>query len=205
MAVTKLSNSGIKTGVLKYDSMLAGNPPYIPSNFDSIATITTNGSSSTLTFSNIPGTYAHLQLRFASKVTSTSVGSYNMTLAFNGDTGNNYSYHRIYGFSGLTAAGSGVGTGLLEDASITSGSGGDNLGGEFSRGFLDIYDYAKNKNKTARGFWGSAPYYQTASTNFAIQMYSLGWRNTAAVTSITITAATNFVSGCVFALYGISE
>jgi hypothetical protein len=54
MAITKMSNSGIASlGSEKYNDMLAGNAPFIPTSFESIATASATGAS--VTFSAIPG------------------------------------------------------------------------------------------------------------------------------------------------------
>ena len=95
MAVTKLSNSGIKTGVLKYDSMLAGNTAYDPSATWLIQRVAGTGSSATITFSNIPTNYKHLQIRALGKNSSTATftGLRTCTIQFNSDTGANYAHH----------------------------------------------------------------------------------------------------------------
>ena len=43
-------------------------------NFYSIATVLGNGSSSTITFSSIPSTYTHLQLRISTVTSSSGTG-----------------------------------------------------------------------------------------------------------------------------------
>ena len=63
MAVSKFSTNSLKTP-LKYSSFLAGNAAVIGTSYESIATTTVgSGGASSITFSSIPATYAHLQIR----------------------------------------------------------------------------------------------------------------------------------------------
>lgn len=203
MAVTKLSNSGIATGgVLKYDSMLAGNPPYSPGAFVSLATATPT-SGSTITFSGIPQTYKHLQLRMLARE-SGSGNSYNyLLMRFNGDSGTNYSWTAAYsdGVNGtdVISVGSGSTTyvfpGMYGDDTPTNA---------YAISICDILDYTNtNKNKTIHSLSGFS---QNANTNAynAVALLGGSWRNTSAITSITITQGTNVAAGSVYALYGIA-
>ena len=198
MAVTKISNSGIKTGVLKYDSMLAGNAAYDPAATWLIQRINGTGSSSTITFSSIPSTYTSLQIRGIVRTDSgTGIGA---SVRLNGDTGANYASHQLYG-DGTTAA---VG-GAASATSITNGGGlgfgsttAANIVGAF---ILDIHDYASTtRNKTTRVFTGR----DDNSTGF-IRVGSGLWMNTAAVTSISLVTSngSNFTTQTTFALYGM--
>ena len=85
MAVTKISNSGIKTGVLKYDSMLAGNAAYDPAATWLIQRVNGTGSSTAITFSSIPQTYQHLQIRAIMKNAYTANANVidNLYMTFN--------------------------------------------------------------------------------------------------------------------------
>jgi hypothetical protein len=61
--VYKLSASSV-TGRTNYGSMLAGNPVFVDTDFESIATVTVGGGgAATVEFTSIPGTYQHLQIR----------------------------------------------------------------------------------------------------------------------------------------------
>jgi hypothetical protein len=154
------------------------------------------GGSATITFSSIPATYTHLQIRALCKSTiaDSSVGS--IFGQFNSDTGSNYARHYVNG-SGSAAASSG-------SASITSMFFGTNINANVSNGFasnvIDILDYANtNKYKTTRSLSG-------ADSNGAgfVQFMSGLWMNTAAITSITILPVSDsFAQYSSFALYGI--
>lgn len=87
-----------------------------PTSYESIATVTVGaGGSSSISFSSIPSTYKHLQLRGIVRTTDTSAaasdGNY-IGIRFNGDTGANYVAHNLYGNGGSAVATSG--TGLTE-------------------------------------------------------------------------------------------
>ena len=58
-----------------------------------ISTATGTGSSGTITFSSIPSTYKHLQIRYA--VIATPSNGPVTSLRFNGDTATNYTMHYV--------------------------------------------------------------------------------------------------------------
>jgi hypothetical protein len=139
MAVTKLSNSGIKTGVLKYDSMLAGNAAYDPAATWLIQRVNGTGSAGSITFSNIPQTYQHLQIRYFSKTTNSSI--YQMLMRINGNTGTVYAAHQLDG-DGTSVVASG-GASQTEMQLFTGlGSPGNSYTNIGSVGIIDIHDYA---------------------------------------------------------------
>lgn len=205
MAVTKLSSGSSFTNLRKYDSFLAGNPSYVPPSFESIATATGTGSSNTITFSGIPSTYKHLQIRFRVKDTE-NLGVRNtniLGLYFNGSTtAGTYGKHRIYG-DGTSALPDGSSTSQMSFSQtiICSLPAEDEM---FTVGIVDIIDYASTtKNKTAKMIIGTDANF--ASTQYKIQLASGVWVNTNAVTSITlnISGGGNFTNTSSVALYGI--
>ena len=161
--------------------------------YESIATVTVgSGGSSTITFSSIPSTYTHLQLRgIASSATAN-----NGLLTFNSDTGANYASHILYGDGANAAA-----TALINDNYIYAsrmGVGASN----FSANVIDILDYTNtNKFTTVRCLRGN----DENGSGGTILLNSGLWRNTNAITSITLTAqsAGTFRQYSQFALYGI--
>jgi hypothetical protein len=89
-----MANISIKNSI-KSGSLLVGNAPFDPSDFESIATTTVGaGGATTITFSSIPATYQHLQIRVLAR-TNRSAGVDIMSMRMNGDTGNNYSDHLV--------------------------------------------------------------------------------------------------------------
>jgi hypothetical protein len=171
------------------------------SSYESIATVTVGGTAqSSISFTSIPSTYTHLQLRSICKTNRNDAGEYQTTIAmkFNSDGGNNYAYHRLIGSgSSVSATGGGSGPAMYFyfGASTTSPA------STFASGIWDILDYKNtNKNKTVRYFSGVEN-----NTNGVINLGSGLWTNTNAVTSITLETdgGFNFTQYSQFALYGI--
>lgn len=165
--------------------------PVTPSSFESIATYTpTSGTS--ITFSSIPSTYKHLQIRWTSN-TAGSNGTIGMQ--FNGDTGTNYVWHGLYADGVGANANSATANAYIRAGESRAES---NISGV---AIIDIIDYAStSKNKVTRQFSG----YDTNTASAQIALRSGLWLNTAAVSSITLytVTAAAFTNGS-FALYGI--
>jgi len=204
MAVTKLTMSGFKPSTFnKYDDFLAGNAAYDPAATWLIQRITATGGETSITFSGIPSTYKHLQIRWIAKDTSTaSDTTLGIKVQFNSDTGTNYAYHELRGdgTSATTNAATAY-TGVyvlnsnLREVSATS---------TFGTAIVDIHDYAStSKNKTVRYMSGMDK--NTGTTASRVSLGSGLWLNTNAITSITMVAdITAFKAGTTFALYGFT-
>jgi len=177
--------------------MASQNYPRVTNSYESIATTTLGSASSTITFSSIPSTFKHLQLRILAR-SSRSQNSGYAVIQFNSDTGANYSRHSLQG-DGASAIGDGSASvsyptlllfpGALRSANI------------FGVGVLDVLDYTNtNKNTTLRVLDG----YDSNGAGL-IELASGAWYNTNAITSITITEfnGQNFTANSQFALYGI--
>jgi len=174
--------------------MLAGNTAYDPNAFESIATATGTGSSGTITFSSIPATYQHLQLRVMAFDTDNTnrLGE----IQFNSDTGTNYARHWLYG-DGSTAAVSGVTTTNRINAWVAWGTSTSNA----TVAIVDMLDYAStSKYKTVRCLSGT----DRNSTSGEVDLTSGLWQSTSAINSITFKLNNgNFSTSSTFALYGI--
>ena len=163
--------------------------------YESIATTTLGSNTGTITFSSIPATYTHLQLRcFA----STNRGSTaNMQVRFNSDSGSNYARHYLYGDGASAGAGASASQTLISL---------DRIGGTsttFGALVVDVLDYANtNKYKTVRNLGGI----DLNGSGGEVNLESGLWMNTAAITSITlitVDGTMNFLTNSSFALYGI--
>ena len=157
--------------------------------FESIATATGTGSSATITFSSIPSTYQHLQVRF--EIDTNSNGAL-LELRCNGDTGSNYANHYFEGNgSSVTATGfSSVQSMYFPAESHTTYS---------YVGIVDIHDYASTtKYKTIRAFDGF-----DANGSGQVGLMSGLWMNTTAINSLSFILQTNFQTPTKFSLYGI--
>lgn len=177
------------------------------SSYDSIATVTLSTSASSITFSSIPATYTHLQLRGSIQSDRGSYNVDNATVRFNSDSGANYSRHNVDASASTTTAPEAYGTGgATFGGPIPTVTG---VATNVFNGFvMDVLDYANtNKYKTMRILAG----YDvngtggTGSFGGTVGLYSGSWQNTNAVTSITFAPVdgTNFKQYSKIALYGI--
>lgn len=199
--ISRATLSGVVAGQQKFRSMLAGNAAFLPTAFNSIATITANGSSSSVTFSSIPATYASLQIRYSGSVDYGSLNNSSAGCYFNGDTNNaNYYSHSLRG-NGTTADSINATfprVSYVLDSTIPANF--------MSTGIINIHNYASTtQNKVFRSFAG----FNANTINSAEQrigIFSSMWQNTAAINSITLTAFDGpWNSGATFSLYGIAS
>ena len=164
-----------------------------------IASTTLSTATSTVTFGSIPADYTHLQIRVLSKSTTTSGTDTYGILRFNTDSGANYSYHGLYG-NGSTAYGD-IATANTTFAlfydTMRSATGFEN---KFGTTVIDILDYGNtNKYKTVRALGG----YDSNDYGF-IALTSSNWRNTAAISTATLTLGSgDFATYSSVSLYGI--
>lgn len=201
--ITRLKSSSVAQGLPKYRSLLAGNDTYYPSVFESIATVSVaaGNTSSTLSFTSIPGTYTHLQIRGIGRTNrSTPADMDSLALQFNSDTSSNYADHRL--------AGNGSSAGATNDTSATTMSffrlantyvASTYMGAQV----IDVLDYANtNKYKTVRALGGV-----DNNGSGQVALNSGLWRNTSAITSITLKpdVGSAFTEYTKFALYGIKS
>jgi hypothetical protein len=172
--------------------------PAILSSFESIETITVgSGGSSTITFSSIPSTYKHLQIR---GVARSNVGADNTVMRFNGDSGNNYSTHYLVANGGTSSAGNETSTSRFYVDILTANS----TGNFWSADIIDILDYTSTaKNKTARIIAGQNLNNSNSGTTWLAS--GLYFATPAAITTVTLTtnSGAGFAQHTSFALYGI--
>ena len=166
--------------------------------YESIATTTLGGTTATITFSSIPATYTHLQIRIMSRSTRSATGDY-IAMQFNADTGSNYAYHGLDG-NGSSASAFGLATQTFMDVERAAAA--TATASVFGVSVVDILDYANtNKYKTMRSLGGF-----DNNGDGSITLTSGLWQNSNAVTSITLKAqggTSSFVQYSSFALYGI--
>ncbi len=173
--------------------------------FESIATATVGSSQATVSFTSIPATFKHLQIRCISRSTNANSFAGFIEATFNSDTtsGNYYSLHRLNGRGdGLVYVSASTSVGYSRLAYIAGGSVSAN---NFSPGIIDILEYTSTtKNKTIRAISGLAG--QTTNTeNDIALMSSLYFPSTIdAISRIDLSiSGANFAQFSQFALYGI--
>ena len=194
--------SSVATG---YDgiSLLAGNAAYDPAATFLIQRVTATGGETSLSFSSIPQTYKHLQIRGIAKdsYTSGTGEATDTTLTFNNDTAQNYRNHQLRG-NGTSATASAPANATYSMAALITEIYGTATN-MFGVSIVDIHDYASTtKYKTVRGFSGGDLNSGTTTSN--VRLGSGLWMSTSAITSIQIQAAVSgFAAGSTFALYGM--
>ena len=163
--------------------------------FYQIATTTLGSATSSVTFSSIPGTFTHLQIRAIARATS-AVSDLDIIVQFNSDTASNYSSHQLYGDGSSAASGHFLGTYMT----LFYTTAGNALANNFGSAVIDILDYANtNKYKTARSLSGL----DNNGNGYAL-LRSGNWRSTSAITSITLSVSSgNIAQYSSFALYGV--
>jgi hypothetical protein len=167
--------------------------PTIATAFESIATTVVGaGGAASVTFSSIPTTFSHLQIRVYGKVTGNDGydSTTGLNLRFNGDSTNNYYMHYMYG---LNYASPGGGYSGVQSACGV---------GTFSPNIIDILDYRNtNKTKVVKCLSGDN---KNGVGYYRVQLSSGLWNSTSAITSIVVFPNEfNFRQYSHIALYGI--
>jgi len=167
------------------------------SSYESIATTILSTNTATISFSSIPQTYQHLQIRLFARSTTVATNS-NAYIQFNGVTSAAYSYHELTGSGGTAGA---AGSASVTGPRICNYPAASSTASMFGAGIIDILDYANtSKNTTYRSINGN----DQNGSGYSI-LFSGAWYNTNAVTSILIgdNSGGNFVQYTSAALYGI--
>lgn len=167
----------------------------IVGSYDSIASGA--GSVGGITFSSIPQTYQHLQLRCL--VRSTSANPDYFFMRFNGSASSYYTGHYLTGDGSTAFAQENPTTRSdLITSSRTPGTG--QTSNVFSGIIIDILDYTNaNKNKTVRILGG-----YDANGSGTLSLSSGLWMNTSAITSIALAGfAGGIETNSYWSLYGI--
>lgn len=161
------------------------------SDYELISTTILGSTTASITFSSIPSTYKHLQIRMVGRL--ASVTNNLMLVTLNGDSGANYSWHSLTGSDTSVTS-----TGAASQTSMSMGVVGYNTN-IHSGSIIDILDYSQTtKNKTLRSLHG------VCDGIVRIGVHSGLWMNTAAVSSITIANNNaSYASGSRFSLYGV--
>lgn len=160
-----------------------------------IAMVNVGSSGSTyLTFTSIPQTYKHLQLRM---ITSSANGDTEGYVEYNADyTQSNYYYHRLFGNGSVAGAGGGTGAYIFNGWQT-------GLSGSFVTSIIDIHDYTNtSKLKTTKCL--TAFDTNGGSNSSWIAHNSTLWNNTAAINQIRVRMNSNSFNQYTQAtLYGI--
>ena len=169
--------------------------------FEAIATTYLESTQASVTFSSIPQTYEHLQLRMSGRQNISGSAGGALHMRVNGDTGSNYSNHsyRTYGGSSINADAYANFAYVYQAGRLT----GPNSNAAFyATTIVDILDYRNtNKNTTMIGLT------ESVSSSDYLSFFSVLWDDTAAVTSILLysPSSASFVADTTMTLYGLNS
>ena len=166
--------------------------------YESIATVTVGaGGANNITFSSIPQTYSHLQVR--AMMRSNGAGEIidsNFQLKYNGIT--SYSYHNLFGNGSTATSASATGTGAYYIPNLIATN---SLANDYTVAIFDVLDYSNtNKYKTTKCLFGSD--INASSTYFGAGLSSTLTSTTSGITSMVFSCL-GFAQYSSFALYGI--
>lgn len=193
MAVSSLKNkTKLSTLTSPFDIDLGGMIP--------LSTVAVTSSTATVSFTGIPQSYEHLQIRYLVRTNRSDVQDI-IRFRFNGDSGSNYAWHQLRGTGDSVDVNSGTSTSSPWTAIVAGNNAGSNM---FGTGITDILDYSNtNKNTTVRTLSGV----EVNTTDGRLGIWSNLWLNTNAITSIEIAPnfGTTISANSHFALYGIKR
>jgi hypothetical protein len=176
-------------------SSISGNLWAPANDFDSIAgTVTVSTPVSSISFTSIPSTYRHLQIRYIARNAAVTDS---VRTQFNSDGGSNYAWHSLRGSGAAATATASASTTYME-MPFNSYSG--TTANTFGVAVVDILDYKDTNKYTTLRTLGGADLNGSGYVFFNSGL----WLNTAAVSTITIFPSTgNFEQYSSFALYGV--
>lgn len=169
--------------------------------YESISTVSlSSAGASSISFTSIPSTYKHLQLRLLLRCDSGAGYGNVALLRFNGSSTSIYAYHTFLTLDGSTVyADYDINRTNIPTMRMPSGFFAANI---FGAGVIDILDYADtNKFKTTRTLGSFNANTSTCTVNLSSGL----WRSTSAINEITITddSAAGFARYSHVGLYGI--
>lgn len=165
----------------------------MPATYEKIATTTLGSAQASFNLNSIPGTFTDLRL----VVSGTNVSAnQDVAIRFNSDTGSNYSFTILNG-SGSAASSSRVTS--ATNIQLNAGAGISATIPYFAS--VDVFSYAGGTNKTTLQTMNN-----DQNGSGGIQAIVGLWRNTSAITSITILGVgSNLNTGTTATLYGIAK
>jgi hypothetical protein len=169
---------------------------YVP-----ITTVTGSGNPTYIDITGIPATYAHLCL-IGNMASTRAVDYEGFEMRLNGDTGSNYQWQRA-GMTFSTTINAYRNTGQSKMYLL------DSIGTTVSSTINPmvecmIFGYADTSRYT--NIWAKGGYASTSASYASNKLWSGSWLNTAAVSSMRITAGTgNFTTTSRLTLYGFNS
>lgn len=158
------------------------------------------GGTTTVTFSNIPSSFADLSIRVSSRASNTNVVFNNLLMSFNGSS-STYSGKRMFGdgvnnpvgsYNTITTAG----LGGLGNSNITTTN-------TFSNHDIYISNYASGANKSYTVTSGN----ETNASQAYTELLGVQWATATAINSIvfSIEGGHTILENSTFYIYGVSK
>jgi len=174
----------------------------LPSTYTLIKGETLASSAASYTFTAIPSTFTDLVLRVSAR-SDNAQQVVSLILKVNTDTATNYSRVFVFADSSNTAS-----SAINSNATTIGMAGGVNgstsTANTFSNFEMYVPNYLSSTNKPMSAV--TAPESNSATLdNGHNQNFASLWRNTAAITDLTLTTNGSFVTGSSFYLYGIKN
>lgn len=163
--------------------------------YDALDKVTVATATPSITFSSIPSTYTDLVIVASFKAASTTIVT--PSIRFNGDTNTNYSNTSMYSNASTVTS--------YNWANTNKGYLGDFYAGVSSNAFIPYIIHINNYSNSSTYKTVLCRYNQINSSNAEIGETVAMWRNTSAISSVTLTSdgGQNFAVGSTFSLYGI--
>jgi hypothetical protein len=150
-----------------------------------------------ITFSSIPSTYTHLQIRGIARSTLGATGA-GFAMQVNSDTGANYAAHNLLADGTSVQTNSYTSNTYMYPSSYMPAA--NATASVFGAVIIDVLDYANsNKYKTMRSMYGT-DLNGSGQTGIASSV----WMSTSAITSVKLYfTSSNLAQYSSFALYGV--
>lgn len=166
-----------------------------------ISTVVTSGSQSTVTFSSIATTWTKLLIEIQGRDTTAGTSNVDVYIMFNGDnTAANYDAAMFLSGNSTTASSGNLtvtAKGIPASALIANGA----TAGATGYSVIEIPNY---HDTTWWKVFMSRSYNRIGTTPTKVFYDEMGtWKNTAAITSVTISATLAFVNGTIVSLFGM--
>jgi hypothetical protein len=202
MAISRLTQTTLQNAFQKFNTVWDGTSAV--GGMDAIGVVSLSAAASNISFSNIPQTYTHLQLRFILRTSRASTRD-SVDMYVNGQTSNTYyAVHSVYGNADNSTKGSSAyvsGTAGILGCTVGYMTAANATTNTFGFGVLDILDYTNtNKNKVTRSLSGC-----NDSSGGWVALQSSVYLSTSAISSLTLVSenSANFAAYSSVALYGI--
>jgi hypothetical protein len=165
--------------------------------YEPLATTTLGSAQASVTFSTISGSYTDLFVMCNGQ--NATQNGWEAAITFNSDTGSNYSFTYMGGNGTTFSSSRSSNTAFIPSAGLASWTTVANSPGIYSFNVMNYSNTTTYKTTIGRNGYASGTF---ASTDAVVGL----WRNTNAITSITIMVRNSgtFATGSTFTLYGIA-